>query len=162
MIKHINQLDKDCSRPMTNYDPFFAIALGKWLISYAEMTVNLTIDNSFFCMRRCWIIMNQFKLHYGAQKNGDYLTMENIGNDFCGILLFLGNSKHYKHYFSQSERRLSDAMHVKLHEVRLNYACKCRKDLKHNAHTTHVLDELMGNVNYYAKWLPLGNDENSE
>ena len=154
-------MDNDSLRLMTNDDPLFAITLAKGLIDYVEMKANSTLDNSVAYMCRYWIMMNHFKLYYDAQKNGDSLTMEKIENDFCGVFLLLGKSKYYELCLSQAERRYNDATYGQLHEVRLNSACKYRKDSTHNVYTMHVLDELMENVNYWTKCLPLGNDEQS-
>ena len=106
-------------------------------------------------------MMNRFKIYYDAQKNGDILAMESIENDFCGVFLLLGKTNYYELCLSQVERRYKDATYGELHEVRLNSSCRYRKDTKQNVYTMHVLDELMENVNYWTKCLPLGNDQES-
>lgn len=88
------------------------------------MKVKTTVDNSFACACGYWMLTNHFKLCYNAQKNGDFLIMETIENNFCGVFLLLGKSKYYELCLSQSERRCKDATYGELHEVRLNSACK--------------------------------------
>ena len=105
--------------------------------------------------------MNQFKIYYDAQKSGDILAMELVENEFCGVFLLLGKCNYHELCLSQVERRYKDASYGELHEIRLNSSCRYRKDTAKNLYSMHVLDELMENVNYWTKCLPLGHDQSS-
>jgi hypothetical protein len=105
--------------------------------------------------------MNLFKLYYNSQKSGDFIVMEQIENEFCGVFLVLGKMKYYELCLSQIERRYNDISSSQLNEIRINGSCRYRKDTDNQKYVMHVLDELMENVNGWTKSLPLGSDENS-
>jgi hypothetical protein len=95
------------------------------------------------------------------KKNGDFLIMEEIENDFCGVFLLMGKTKYYELCLSQMERRYSDISQSELNEIRINASCRYRKDNKNKVYVMHVLDEMMENVNGWTKMLPLGADQDS-
>ena len=161
MFKYMSGLEDDFTDGLDENDPIKAIALARGLIDFIEEKAKSTLDLSVAYICRFWLLMNRFKIYYDAQKCGDALAMEVVENDFCGVFLLLGKNNYYELCLSQVERRYRDATYGELQEIRLNSSCRYRKDTKNNVYTMHVLDELMENVNYWTKCLPLGNDQDS-
>ena len=161
MFKYISSVVPDLLHNIDNADPLIAITLARGMIDFIQHKANTTLDKSLCYICRFWILMNKFKLYYDAQKCGDTLTMEVVENDFCGVFLLLGKNNYYELCLSQVERRYKDASYGELQEIRYNSSCRYRVDTTNNVYTMHVLDELMENVNYWTKLLPLGNDQES-
>ena len=138
-----------------------AIHIAQGFLKYVNTKAETSGDLSFVYICRYWLLMNSFKMYYDSQKNGDFLMMEKIENDFCGVFLLMGKNKYYELCLGQMERRYNDISQTQLNEIRINASCRYRRDNKENVYSMHVLDELMENVNYWTKMLPLGADQNS-
>ena len=138
-----------------------AIGLAQGLLEYVKIKADTCTDKSVVYICRYWLLMNVFKLYYDSQKNGDFVIMEEIENDFCGVFLLMGKSNYYELCLSQMEKRYRDISAAQLNEIRINGSCRYRKDTPDQQYSMHVLDELMENVNCWTKWLPLGSDQNS-
>jgi len=161
MFQYMSQLQPEFVNSYDHNDPIKAIVLARGLLKFIEEKADNTLDMSVAYICRYWILMNRFKIYYDAQKCGDVLAMEVVENDFCGVFHLLGKKNYYELCLSQTERRYRDATYGELQEVRYNSSCRYRKDTNSNVYTMHVLDELMENVNYWTKCLPLGNDQDS-
>ena len=138
-----------------------AVTIAQRFLDYVNDIANTSTDKSMVYICRYWLLMNVFKLYYNSQKSGDFVLMEQIENDFCGVFLLLGKSKYYELCLGQIEKRYSDISASQLNEIRINASCRYRKDTNNQQYVMHVLDELMENVNCWTKSLPLGSDENS-
>ena len=162
LIQYMNTVADDTIKKDNNDgEGIGAISIAQGFLDYVNDRAERSSDKSIVYICRYWLLMNVFKLYYDSQKGGDFIMMEQLENDFCGVFLLLGKSKYYELCLGQMEKRYSDISVSQLNEIRINGSCRYRKDSKTQTYVMHVLDELMENVNCWTKWLPLGSDEKS-
>ena len=148
------QEDKESIELMT-------IGLSRGFLEYVECLANTTTDDCLKYACRFFLIMFKFKLYLNAVKVGDAVMMEMVENKFCGVFLLLDKSNYFELCLSQMEKKYATIPYHKLQEIRINSACRYKKDSLEKVEKLHVLDDVMENVNMWVKALPLGNDQES-
>jgi hypothetical protein len=138
-----------------------SLCISFW--SHVEDLANGSKDECIRYVCNFIIIMSKFKLYLRAQLSGDYVIMEKIENDFCGVFSLLDKKHYVELCLSQMEKRYNTSSYSQLQEIRINSPCRYQQDGENESNyaSLHVLDDTMENVNKWVKELPLGDTQES-
>ena len=77
------------SVPVATDDGRDCVNLAQGFIQFITKKAETSTDFSLVYVYRYCLLMNAFKLYYDLQKSRDFILIEKIENDFCGVYLLL-------------------------------------------------------------------------
>lgn len=105
-------------------------------------------------------LSNRFRFFWKCIRDGDRIGQESCMNEFLGVFYVLKKTKYFDIGLCQVERECSSLSHTSLQQLRINSTCRYQPQEMKFA-PLHALDEVMENINQWAKMLPLGSNEDS-
>ena len=89
LFQYMNVCPEEMIENERNGEGIGAISMAQGFLMYVNDKADSSTDKSFVYVCRYWLLMNTFRLYYDSQKNGDFILMEEIEDDFCGVFLLM-------------------------------------------------------------------------